>query len=208
MIFNPDINKQVQEVIFSPKLQKLYHAFLKFNGTSFTESQIQKHLGMFLDSKLDFKKNITNMINKASNTKGLLSRLQKLLPRLSLITIYKYFIWSHLDYEDIIYSKAYNVSFHQSLEFIQYLAAIVIIGSTRRLLERRYTQNQVLNLAEAEDGIRNFYKVSRLSLLGIYSTFIPAAKRAYITRNNDKQLHFKVRRNYFKKFFFPSIVIE
>ena len=57
---------------------------------------------------------------------------------------------------------------------------------------------------EAEDGIRNFYKVSRLSLLGFYSTFIPAAKRAYIPRNNDKQ----VRHNYFKKFFFPSIVIE
>ena len=37
---------------------------------------------------------------------------------------------------------------------------------------------------------------------------IPTAKRAYITRNNDKLPHFKVKHNYFKKFFFPSTVIE
>ena len=86
---------------------------------------------MFLDSKLDFKKNIPYKINKVSKTKELLRRLQILLPKLPLITIYKSFIWPHLDYEDIIYDKAYKVSFHQSLEFIQYLTAVVITGSTR-----------------------------------------------------------------------------
>ena len=37
---------------------------------------------------------------------------------------------------------------------------------------------------------------------------IPTAKRAYITRNNDKLPHFKVKHNYFKNSFFPSTVIE
>ena len=55
MSFNPDINKQAQEVIFSRKLQKSNHPSLTFNGTCVTQSEIQKQLGMFLDSKLGFK---------------------------------------------------------------------------------------------------------------------------------------------------------
>ena len=55
MSFNPDINKQAQEVIFSRKLQKSNHPSLTFNGTCATQSEIQKQLGMFLDSKLGFK---------------------------------------------------------------------------------------------------------------------------------------------------------
>ena len=53
-----------------------------------------------------------------------------------------------------------------------------------------------------------FIKFSRLSHLGIYSTFFPTAKRAYITRNNDKLPHFKAKHSYLKKSFFPSTVIE
>ena len=37
---------------------------------------------------------------------------------------------------------------------------------------------------------------------------LPIPKRAYITRNNDKLPHFKVKHNYFKNSFFPSTVIE
>ena len=49
IIFNPDINKQAQKVIFSLKLHKSNHPSLTFNVTSVTQSEIQKHLGMFLD---------------------------------------------------------------------------------------------------------------------------------------------------------------
>ena len=37
--------------------------------------------------------------------------------------------------------------------------------------------------------------------------FIPTVKRTHI-RNDNKQPHFKVKRNYFKKYIFPSTVIE
>ena len=58
MGLNPDINKQAQEAILSRKRQKSNHPFVTFNGTSVTQSEIQKHLEMFLDSKLDFKEHI------------------------------------------------------------------------------------------------------------------------------------------------------
>ena len=60
---------------------------------------------MFLDSKLDFKEHIENVFNKVSKTIGLLQKLQRILPRPPLITIYKFFIRSHLDYGDIIYDQ-------------------------------------------------------------------------------------------------------
>ena len=43
MSFNPNINKQAQEVIFSRRLQKSNHPSLMFNCTSVTQSEIQKH---------------------------------------------------------------------------------------------------------------------------------------------------------------------
>ena len=86
---------------------------------------------MFLDSKLGFKENLQNVLNKVSKTIGLLRKLQKILPIPPLITIYKSFIRSHLDYGDIIYDQAYNVSFHQKLESIQYKAALAIAGAIR-----------------------------------------------------------------------------
>ena len=119
MRFNPDINKEAAEVIFSRRLQKSNYPSLMFNGTSLTQYEIQKHLGMFLDSKIDSKEHIQNVVNKVSKTIGLFRKLQKILPRPPLITIYKSFIRSHLDYGDIIYDQAYNVSFHQRLESIQ-----------------------------------------------------------------------------------------
>ena len=59
------------------------------------------------------------------------AKLQKILPRPPLITIYKVYIMSHVDYGDIIYDQAYNVSFHQKIESIQYNGALAITGALR-----------------------------------------------------------------------------
>ena len=85
----------------------------------------------FLDSKLDFKEHIQNVLNKVSKTIGLLRKLQKILPRPPLIAIYKSFIKSYLAYGDIIYDQAYNVSLHQKLDSTQYNAAVAITGAIR-----------------------------------------------------------------------------
>ena len=86
---------------------------------------------MFLDSKLDFKEHIQNVLNKVSKTIGLYENFKKNLPRPPLITIYKSFIRSHLDYGDIIYDQAYNISIDQKIESIQYSAILAIKGTIR-----------------------------------------------------------------------------
>ena len=79
---------------------------------------------------VDFKEHIQNVLNKVSKTIGLLRKLQKILPRPPLITIYKSFIRPHVDYRDVIYNQVYNVSFHQKIESIQY-NALAITGAIR-----------------------------------------------------------------------------
>ena len=56
---------------------------------------------------------------KICKTIGLLPKLQNLLPRTALITIYKALIRPHLDYDNILYDQVYNMPFHQKLESIQ-----------------------------------------------------------------------------------------
>ena len=112
MSFNPDPNKQAQEVIFSRKLNKPNHPSLNFNNTIVIQSTNHKHLGMVLDTQEHLK----DKLSKISKTIGLLRKLQKILTRAPLFTIYKSFIRPHLDYVDIIYDKAYNTSFHQNSE--------------------------------------------------------------------------------------------
>ena len=114
MSFNPDPNKQAQEVIFSRKLNKPNHPSLNFNNTIVIQSTNHKHLGMVLDTQEHLK----DKLSKISKTIGLLRKLQKILTRAPLLTIYKSFIRLHLDYGGIIYDKAYNTSFHQNLEKI------------------------------------------------------------------------------------------
>ena len=65
--FNPDPNKQTQEVIFSIKIDEINHPPLLFNQSLVKSSSSQKHLGMVLNTKLDFNlylKNVQSKVNK------------------------------------------------------------------------------------------------------------------------------------------------
>ena len=52
MRFNPDPNKQVQEVIFSRKINEIDHPPLHFNQNLVKSSSTHKHFGMVLDIRL------------------------------------------------------------------------------------------------------------------------------------------------------------
>ena len=112
MSFNPDLSKQAQEVIFSCNIQKTRHPFIYFNNKSVKQVPSQKDLGLIIDSKLNFQEHLQNILNKVNKTIGLLRKLQNILPREALLTIYKLFVRPHLDYGDVIYHQHYNNSFH------------------------------------------------------------------------------------------------
>ena len=126
MSLNHDPTKQVQEVVFSRKTTKKIHLKMFFNNIPVNKADSQKHLGLHLDSKLYFDIHIKAILTKVNRTLSLLRKFHQLLPRPSLITIYKAFIRPHLNYGDVIFDQAFNNSFHQRLESIQCNAVLAI----------------------------------------------------------------------------------
>ena len=122
MNFNPGPTKQAQEVIFSRKTTKNIYSKIFFDDIPVSKAGYQKHL----DSKLSSDIHIKTILTKVNRTSGLLQKFQQLLPRPSLITIYKSFIRPHLDCGDVIFDQAFNNCFHDRLESIQYNTALAI----------------------------------------------------------------------------------
>ena len=131
MSFNPDITKQAQEFIFSRKKNDTSHSSLYFINAQIERQSVQKHLGLFLDEKLSFLEHIDVKIKKATVGVNLMRKLNLLLPRSSLLTVYKCFIRLRLDYGDVIYDQPNLSSLANKIESVQYNAALAINGAIR-----------------------------------------------------------------------------
>ena len=63
MNFNPDPNKQTQEIIFSRKKTVSLHPVVHFDNRLVKSTQIYKHLGMMLGSNLSYEHHIKSILN-------------------------------------------------------------------------------------------------------------------------------------------------
>ena len=80
MSFNPEPSKQAVEILFSQKKIKVTHPPLFFNGTIIDKVNAHNHLGLTLDSKLTFSKQINDKVNKSRKLLGVLKFLSSYLP--------------------------------------------------------------------------------------------------------------------------------
>ena len=150
---------------------------------------------MLLDTKLDFQEHLKSILNKVNKAIGLLRKLHNTLPRLSLLTIYKSFIRPHLDYGDIIYDQAYNVSFYQKLESIQYNSALVITGAIRGTSAEKIYNELGLETLEKRRWYRKlwcFYELYKSRSLKYLLNIILVIVSKYNTRNTNNIPQFKV----------------
>ena len=131
MSFIPDLNEQAQEVIFSKKMNNSFHPQISFKNVPVYCASFQKHLGIYLNGKLNFNYHVKEKMTKANKRTGVLNRLSKMLHGHSLLTICKSFVWPHLDYGDILYDQSNNKSLCQKIETIQYNAPLAITGAMK-----------------------------------------------------------------------------
>ena len=108
MQFNPDRNKQAQELYFSKKAGNQKSLDLTFNKSNVASSPSVKHLGMLLDSHLNFNDHVQSKTNKCYKIIGLIKNFSIHLAREALLRIYKSFVRPNLDYGDIIFDKSNN----------------------------------------------------------------------------------------------------
>ena len=127
MVFNPDLSKQATEIIFSCKNNKPVHPNLTFNNIPVAVEPFTKHLGVYLDSKLNFSKHIKEKICQASKGITLLKFLSKYVDRNVLDLSYKLYIRPHLDYGDILYHNQ-RADLMNLIEQVQYKAALIVSG--------------------------------------------------------------------------------
>ena len=158
MLFNPDPMKPAQEVLFSRKKQNQIYLTISLNNIQVEKVPYQKHLGLILDQKLNFKQHIDCAISKINKGIAVIKKLRYSLPHKSLVTIYKAFLRPLIDYGDIIYDQPQNESFSEKLG-VQYETALAITGAIQGTSRDRIYQELGLESLKS----RRWYK--RLSCM-------------------------------------------
>ena len=107
------------------------------------------------------------------------------MPRSSLLTIYKAFIRSQLDYAYIIYDQAYNSAFHNKLVSVQYTACLAIAGAIRGTLTEKIYQELGLESLKPRRWFRklcHFYKMFNEKFFSYLLNLIPNFNRVHNAR--------------------------
>ena len=179
-----------------------------FNNNILTPSDSHKHLGLILDKKLNFKNHLSEKISKANKGLGVIKRLYKILPRASLVNIYRAFVRPHLDYGDIIYDNSSNATFSQMIETVQYNAALAITGAIRGTSREKLYQELGFESLYDRRWFRKlcFYYKIRHNMCPLYLTeLLPIMKtHCHNLRSNRPPAVPNFRTERFKSTFFPS----
>ena len=187
MSFNPGVSKQSQEVIFLVKATK---------NVPVKRCSIQKHLGIYLDEKLNFNHHVKEKIFKANKGIGVIKKLSNTLPRDALLTIYKSFVRPHLDYGDIIYDQPQNESFCNKLESIQYNAALAINGAIRGASKTKLCKELGLEFLKSRRWFRRlctFYKIITYNIRLYLADLLPKGTHSYNTHKSEDISTFQSR---------------
>ena len=76
MLFNPDTKKPAQEVLFSRKKKTQNHPNISLNNSQVERVSHQKHLGIILDEKLNFKEHIDRTTLKVNRGIAVIKKTQ------------------------------------------------------------------------------------------------------------------------------------
>ena len=140
---------------------------------------------MHLDEKLNFNHHVKEKIAKGNKGIGLIRKLVHVLPRQPLLTIYKSFIRSHLDYGDIIYDQPNNESFCNLIENVQYNEALAITGAIKGTSQLKIYNELGLESLKFRRWFRRLrvcFKITQI-LKYLYE-LIPSESRIYSTCNS------------------------
>ena len=149
------------------------------------------------------------ILGKVNKTIELLCKLQNVLPRSALLTIYKSFITPHLDYGDIVYVQAYNSSFHQKIELLQYNACLAITGATKRTSREKLYDKLGLESLQLRRWFRKlscFYKLFNSEHPHYLFNIIPSRNSSMLLEIYIIFLFLKTRHTFLKKLFLSTII--
>lgn len=211
MSFNPDLNKQASEVVFSKKRTPKTQPPLLFNNAPVLVVPYQKHLGLTLDRKLAFDHHLNEKIAKANRGIGLIKQLSGSLPRSALVTMYRSFVRPHLDYADVIYDQPHNDTFCSRIESVQYNAALAITGAIRGTSREKIYQELGLESLRDRRWYRRlclFYKIASEDAPQYLIDILPGYVCSSSVFRRNLFIRIPSRSNYFANSFFQYSINE
>ena len=137
--------------------------------------------------------------NKVDKIVGLLRKLN-ILPRSALLTN-KAFV-RPLDYDDINY-QAYNTTFHQKLELMQYNACFSLTGATRGTSKEKIYEEldfESLQYRCWYKKLSYFYKFCKNEFPHYLFNLFPVRSSGYSARSMKNIPFFETRCNFLKSF--------
>ena len=170
---------------------------------------IQKHLGLFLNSKLSFFDHSNEKIKKATKGVNVIRKTNLLLPRSSLLKIHKSFVWPHLDYGDVIYVQPNSSRLSDKIESVQYHAALAISGAIRGTSKEKLYQELGLEFLRDRRWLRRvsyLYKINSTKLPRYLYELIPPLQRSH--RYPGCFGTFRCRTTFFRNLFLRFIITE
>ena len=171
-----------KRLFFLVKKSELTIQLFYFNNDPVIRENIQKHLGLFLDSKLNFSGHINEKIKKATKGINVIRKMNLPLPQSSLLTIYKSFVRPHLDYGDVIYDQPNNSSLSDKIESVQYNAVLAISGAIRGTSKEQLYQELGLESLKNRRWLRRMsylYKIVSTKFPPYLYDLIPPLQRSH-----------------------------
>ena len=141
----------------------------------------------------------------------MIRKLQPVIPRAALLTIYKPFLRPHLYYGDVIYNRAFNESFQNKLESVQYNAALAITGAIRGSSREKLYQELGLESLKSRRWYRKlclFFKLKKNKHPSYLFDMIPKVLSTRTTRNYNNIPLFNVKHEYFRNSFFHPLLLS
>ena len=118
--------------------------------TMFNPSSTLKAVIFFSDIKLYSKQHIQWILNKTHKITRSIRKLQPIILRRALLTIFTSFLTPPLDYWDIMYDHTFNEAFQDKLlESVQYNAPLAIKGAIRSSSREKLCQELGLEILKS-----------------------------------------------------------
>ena len=135
MLFNPDVTKQAQESLFflERKMIQVIQVYALIMR-KYKSNLFKNNFDIFLDENLWLLEHIEVKIKKTTIGVNLMSKLNLLLPHLSLLTVYNFLVSPRLDYGDVLYNRTNPSSLTNKIKLVQCSAALAIVVAIRKIV--------------------------------------------------------------------------
>ena len=130
---------------------------------------------------------------------------------MNIIIIFKSFIRPRLNYRDIIYDRAYNTSFHQDNESIQYNATLAIMGAVRETSREKLYEELGFESLQERHWYRKLcclFKIINNQSPEYLFQLILCLNTRYFSQNSENIPQLQTKHDFFRNSFFPSAIKE